>query len=101
VIVDSKWQQGCYVDGGWGHYGLTRLIEVAETGGFPVRQFVRPAIAAYVDHNYSDADYELIVEEADLAEAWLNENIAGSDEAFGWYEGAFYLWPLTTWQNEQ
>jgi len=101
VIVDGKWQQGCYVDGGWGHYGLTRLIEVAETAGFPVHPSIRPVIAAYVNHDGSDDDYELIVNEADLAEEWLNKNIAGSDEAFGWYEGEFYLWPLTTWQDEQ
>ena len=95
-----KWEQGCYVDGTWGQYGLTRLIEVAETAGFPVSDSVRFDMGVDAETNGSDDDYELIVEEADRAEAWLNENIAGSDEAFGWHEGEFFLWPLTTWNED-
>ena len=95
----TTWEQGCYIDGTWGRFGLTVLIALAETAGFPVEPSVRPAIAAYVNNNCTDDDYELVNVWAFHAEEWLNRNIAEDEEMFGWHEGEFFLWPLTTWRE--
>lgn len=82
-------EAGCWIDGHWGHYGSQRLLTIASCYGFQ-----------YSAIDFEDPDcMEAVWWEADIAEAWLNENIAPEGFSFGWYDGEFFLWPEETWQE--
>lgn len=85
-------QTGCYIDGHWGQYGIGRLLTVAESFGWVNANNVN-------EDNQNDFDLEFVVDLADEAENWLNDNIAPSDASFGWFDGEFYLWSNKDWSE--
>ena len=84
-------ETGCWIDGHWGHYGITRLIEIAGEYGFPRSQHDKVAIAAYVNDGEMEDE---VIAIADDAEWWLNDQVAPDGWAFGWHDGEFFLWPI-------
>ena len=88
---------GCWINGTWGHYAPTRLIEIAKENGFAVTHEEQQAINAYVDGD--DGDYEMITYLSDQAEAWMNQEVAPGSHAFGWHDGEFYLWSDKDWRE--
>jgi hypothetical protein len=47
----------------------------------------------------TDDEWEVMHESADAVEQWMNENIAPEGYAFGWYDGEFYLWSASDWEE--
>lgn len=71
---------GCWIDGHWGHYGASRLIQIAEEHGWHGGQ-----------HEGFDPQFKWEV--AEEAEEWLNANVAPEGFSFGWHEGEFFFMP--------
>jgi len=44
---------------------------------------------------------EAVVDMADDAENWLNDNVAPEGYAFGWHDGEFFLWTDADWEVTQ
>jgi hypothetical protein len=49
------------------------------------------------DWSLSDDEHEILSDGSDVAENWLNENVAPEGYSFGWHEGEFFLWSTETW----
>ena len=109
----QHWKHGCYNEGPPGLHGWARLIEltgdvlgVADKGGFVPGADGDSILAAHRDGDQdvvltdgSKVDVmDAYVELGDKAEAWLNANVAGDGERFGWHDGEFYLWSNADWQ---
>lgn len=103
---------GCWIGGGWGWKGSTRLIDIAHGHGFPLDADDRAIIAAYdsgSDEPVTLASGEVIDADsiggcvidqgslADTAEQWLNDHIAPEGYSFGWHDGEFFLWSAADW----
>lgn len=76
---------GCWVAGDWGQYATGRVIVLASCYG-------------YAPAAYDPDDFEQVCEEADAAEAWMNEHVAPEGYSFGWYDGEFFLWADNEWE---
>jgi len=82
-------EHGCLVDGHWGQYGVTRLIEIATEFGFPIDAADAAEVRKY-NAGDDDMDPEHVYELADSVEQWLNDNIAAEGSYFGWHDGEFF-----------
>lgn len=96
---------GCWIDGHWGQYGCARLVELADSYGYPGKADIADAsdILASMgpsDHEADPEAWEHIHDAADSAEEWLNDNIAPEGYSFGWYDGEFFLWSQASWDDE-
>jgi len=94
---------GCWIEGSWGQFASTRLIEIAQEYGYEISDDDEKAVNAYKayddefdgecgeKHNAS----EWILMQGGLlddAEEWLNKNVAREGFAFGWSDGElFYM----------
>jgi hypothetical protein len=80
---------GCWIDGHWGWRGSARLIELAKEFGW--------------SDWTSDLreDDEFIHEVADIAEQWMNNSVAPDGHSFGWFDGEWFLWPYSTWEETE
>lgn len=111
--VDAS-DAGCWIEGSRGWTGSVRLIEIAESYGFPMDDDDRALVAAYDESREEpltlstgqviepDSIHELVIgqgEMADKAETWLNDNVAPEGYSFGWHEGEFYLWSIESWEE--
>lgn len=109
--VDAS-QAGCWIGGGWGWLGSIRVIEIAESHGFPMDDddkalveanrgvCVEPLTLSTGQVVEPDLIGELVSgqgEMADKAETWLNDNVAPEGYSFGWHDGEFYLWSTADW----
>lgn len=74
---------GCWLDGARGWRIALGIVEEAEAWGYrPSAEFAN--YRAECDENDGDpAEYEFIQEEADDAEAWMNEHVAPKGYYFG------------------
>lgn len=86
---------GCWVDGHWGHYGVLRMIEIADEYGCPLTDDDRALMSAYDKGEQYDADefYSL----ADEIEGWMNAWLAPEGYSFGWSDGEFFLMSNQDW----
>lgn len=103
---------GCWIDGHWGHYGVARLVDIAQDFGMETSGLDESALWAYrnnVDNfqdeqtgEYHDASEWMLMQGglADEAEDWLNENIAQPGYSFGWADGEFFLMAYSWWSEE-
>ena len=85
IHPDHNTEPGCYVSGGWGHYGTAHLIE----------QFGADPVALQLAHDYqigaSDPeDFEELVAIADEIEEALNDSLTAGITA-GWRDGEFHI----------
>lgn len=78
-------ETGCYIDGHHGHYGSAEVILLAADLGYNTFQDITSA-----KEYLAGGDVEWIMEMADDAEHWLNENIAAPEHYFGWFDGEFF-----------
>ena len=106
--------RGCWLEGHRGWTASGALVEIAESHGMPLDADDRAIVTAYLDSAASvtlstgealdsDGIASAVIDQgelADKAEAWLNENVAPDGWAFGWIDGEFYLWPMTTWNAD-
>lgn len=96
---------GCYVDGHWGQYGVSRVIDVAAGFGFDDAEALDLAsrhMALYGPSSapeLTDDDWDSLIWASERAEQWLNDNIAPQDHYFGWYDGEFFLQSVDWWDE--
>lgn len=101
---------GCWIDGHWGQWGITRLIEIAKEYGFVTQEDDELAL-----FNYRQGDDGFIYDGqlrsasdwilsqgglGDAAEEWLNKNIADEGFAFGWHESEFFYMDESWWEEQ-
>lgn len=79
---------GCWVDGHWGQFGSSRVIQLANEFGW----------TGYIIDDQPE-DYEFIHDIADEAEEWMNNNVAPDGHSFGWFDGEWFLWSHSTWEE--
>jgi hypothetical protein len=108
------------IDGHWGQYATARLVEIAAGYGYPGEADQADAKAILHEMAYPgsgdaavqlivsglpaepaphDDPWEHIIDAADSAEAWLNDNIAAEGHAFGWHDGEFFYMPNEWWDE--
>lgn len=95
---------GCWIDGHWGLHGIPRLVEIAQAHDYVPRDeyaahlavYNRPSCAGAIT---DDDAVAFVLEESDLAEIWLNDNVAPEGLSFGWADGEFYLWGSEDWAS--
>lgn len=104
---------GCWIDGHWGHYGASRLVEIAQDYGFEISALDESALWAYKngDEEFQDeqtgeyhhaSDWMLMQGGlTDEAEDYLNENIARQGYYFGWVDGEFFYMSHEWWGEEE
>ena len=103
---------GCYVvrvgwwlDGWWGQYATARLVQIASELGRTNEEDANLAERHLACMGSSDApeigidEFNLLVQAADNAEAWMDANIAPEGYCFGWFYGEFYLWNDEDWEE--
>jgi hypothetical protein len=107
--IAAKFQPstGCWIDDHWGHYGVTRLIEIAQDYGFYLDECELLSVYAYrkdqttfkhcgIESHTDDWIFDI----GDAAEEWLNENVALPGHTFGWSEGEFFLMEDCWWNQD-
>lgn len=103
-------ENGCLIDGHWGIYALTRLIEIAQGMGFEISDNDERAIDAYkagrpffesadprMQEEY-DASY-WVVDLAREAQDWMNDNLADPGFTFDWLDGEFFYQSDEWWRE--
>ena len=99
---------GCYVDGHWGQYATAHMVQRAEELGYSDAEVI-----ALADRNMdecahggvstteplSDDEHEALICASDEVEQWLNDNVAPDGYSFGWWEGEFFLWSESQWEE--
>lgn len=89
-------EPGCYIEGHWGQYGPARSVEIAIDYGFthPDLGLASRKMALMHPHSHlpdlTADEEERLVELADAAEAWLNENVSSKCHTWWWEDGEFF-----------
>jgi hypothetical protein len=96
-------EPGCYIDGHWGQYGIARVVQIADEmgrdaddAGWGDLTDVALAERHLASMGPSDSEgltpdeFELLVDAADRAEAWLNERHASDGNHWYWSDGEFF-----------
>lgn len=97
---------GCYVDGHWGQFGVSRVIGVAADFGFDdagALDLASRHMATYGPHSapeLTDDELEALDYASDDAVQWLNDNVAPQSYYFGWFDGEFHLQSVDWWDEE-
>lgn len=100
-------ETGCWIDGHWGQYGISHLFKIATDNEMPTEDGDSEIVKAYENGDeeitLSTGEtvevHECMVDLADKAEAWLNDNIAEEGYLFGWYDGEFMYWSIESWEE--
>jgi hypothetical protein len=112
-VVRYEPATGCWIDDRWGHYGVARLVDIAQDYGFEISDLDESALWAYRNNerffqdevtgeHHESSDWMLMQGGlADEAEDWLNDNIAKPGYVFGWNDGEFFLMHHTWWSEEE
>lgn len=111
TLVGTKYElsTGCFIDDRWGVYGVTRLIQIAREFGFEIDEIDETALYAFSkDKDEFEVEGEtyyasdIILDQGglgDLAEDWLNDNIAQPGFSFGWNDGEFFYMNDGWWEE--
>lgn len=89
---------GCYVDGHWGQYAIARAVQIAGEFGWKDEQASDLAtrhlasMGPSTEPGLTDDEYAMLVDAADDAEAWLNDNVTVSGYSWQWNDGEFGLY---------
>lgn len=99
-LANPEPEPGCYVDSHWGQYAIARAIEVAVSFGWEDEEAQSLAdrhLQAFGPEGGPPLvgdEFERLVDAADDAESWLNENHLRDGYSWGWYDGDFGLYEL-------
>jgi hypothetical protein len=102
----SVYETGCYVAGHHGWRGVIASIRIAESEGFAIDADSEAAIVAYDDGEVeftmsngciSDTA-EWVITLNDESIDYLN-SVTPDGWSWGWYDGEFFLWPITEWEE--
>lgn len=85
-------ETGCYIAGSWGQYAFGRLCSFAEENGWKNEYMIN-------EDSQKNFDLDFLIELADEAEVWLNQNVAPEGCSFGWFDGEFFLWSDRDWET--
>lgn len=89
-------ETGCYIDGHWGQYGTARIIEIAADFGWVDEEASTLAakhlasMGPSTSPDLTDDEYDRLIDAADDAEAWLNDNAADDEHYWGWDDGELF-----------
>ena len=100
-IDESAVETGCWVDGHWGQYAVTQLIDIARNRGFEVSRTGELAISNYTS-GYdvaSSAEDDLVVQLGDDALYFINDEVLPDGYRVDWYEGEVFCWTVDEWEN--
>lgn len=94
--------KGCWVDGHWGQYGIARVITLAADHGYGGRngdiEIAARMLSTHPFLEVTPSEYEVLQDNADHVEEWLNNYVAPTGYSFGWEDGEFFLWPNSLWE---
>lgn len=86
---------GCWVDGHWGQYGISRAIALAEGYGYPDKDVIAIAHKHLASNGTFEEvtpdDYDTLVQVSDEVDEWMTNNVAPEGFYFGWHEGEWFL----------
>ena len=92
---------GCVFDGHHGQYIYGMIVELARGEGYvPSVEYDRE-VAATVAYAEGVSALEVVIEEAEKAEKWLNGHVAEEGFLFGWEDGEFFYQPAAWWQDDE
>jgi hypothetical protein len=106
VIKATPADAGCWIDGHWGQYGVSRMVDIATDYGYSDTEVIDLASRKMASMGPStapgltDDDEESLSDAADSAESWLNDNVAPEGFSFGWFDGEFFLQSAAWWEDE-
>ncbi len=89
-------ETGCYIDGHWGQYGTARIIEIAHDFGWvdvEASELAAKHLASMgpsTSPDLTDDEHDRLIDAADDAEAWLNDNAADDEHYWGWHDGELF-----------
>jgi hypothetical protein len=112
--IETKFQlsTGCIIDSHWGHYGVARLVDIAQEYGMEISDLDEEAVWAYrnnMEEFQDEATGEFhsapgwIFDQGGLgdeAEDWLNENVAKEGFSFGWNDGELFYMNDEWWDED-
>lgn len=81
---------GCWIDGHWGQYAVSRMVDIAASLGYGDSEVIALAIA-YSAGTLGIDEAECFMEAAEEVEEWLNEEVAPAGHRFEWVDGEFFL----------
>lgn len=84
---------GCVFDGHHGQYIYSMIVELAINEGWPEESYDKTWWDGLTDKGAS----EEMIEAAEEAEEWLNENIAEDGHHYGWNDGEYFYWTDEHW----
>lgn len=84
---------GCYIDGHWGIYAYSGIIDIAKDLGYVPSE-------DYLASNPEAGSID-VIEESETAIDWLNANAAEPGFIWGWHDGEFYYQPVRWWHDEE
>lgn len=105
-------QAGCWLEGSRGWYASSALVRIAESLGMPLDDDDNALLDAYNSGDTGDITlstgevtdpFECVAGQggmADMAETWLNDNVAPDGYYFGWHDGEFFLWSFAQWDED-
>lgn len=102
-------ETGCWIAGHHGWRANLEVVAIAEAFGFVVEGADQTMLAHYANDTYeADLPDGTTVDVADWiigigglvdqATDYLN-TLVPDGYRFGWYDGEFFLWPLTEWEE--
>ena len=105
----APWNQdrpgvGCLFDGHHGQYIYDMIVDLAHGYGYRRTDLYKTELWRQKrdgEDRHGVQATELIVEEAERAEEWLNENVAEEGYSFGWHDGEFFYQPAAWWQDDE
>lgn len=91
-------EAGCWLEGSRGWRISGQVVRKAQEWGMPLSDDDDIVLRAFLD-DYADDPSEAIWEMADEATQWLNDNVAPEGYSFGFYDGEFFLWSESSWED--
>lgn len=99
---------GCWIDSHHGQYATPMMLRIAtERGWQGLNEAETAGMLAWLNSSnpYDDAEalsdemFSRLLDAAEDAEQWLNDNVAPDGYSFGWHEGDFMLWDAASWED--
>lgn len=93
IVKATADQRGCWIDGHWGQYAVTRMIEIAEAHGYQLSESDKVAVETYKQPHAGPGTHQYVADLSDECEKWLDYHVAPKHYYFEWVDGEFFLSP--------
>lgn len=99
-------ETGCLINGHFGQYISALICQMAQDYGWTPDEELSRAVALklkemthLIDAELTPEQGERIDEGGEIAERWMNDNVAEPRHSFGWFDGEFFYWTLEAWNE--